>query len=612
VIENTGGSDLTWSAEALTALPMAVTTASGETGKDQAGTPGSPVISGHGGPDAFGYRWIDSDDPVGPAFDWVDISAVGTPLAFNADDQNLGPVALPFAFSFYGHSFNQVRVCSNGWVSFTSTATTFTNVALPNAVSSTPENLLAVFWDDLDLRPAAGGKVYTHYDGSKFIISYVDVKRLTSGGPYTFQILLYPSGTIDYQYLDMQGTRLNEATVGIQNQTKDVGLTVAFNASYVKNHLRVRFSSAPGWLSLVRLSGVTAAGARDTIPVLFTAVGLADGDYDGAVRIASNDLDEPLTTVPVDLHVGVVAAGFDMNPNALNQASNGKWVAGTILPPNPVTPQAVVAGSVLLQRTVPVAAGAPVEFGTGSVTYKFDRAGLQAVLPAGPSVPVEVIGRFGDDTWFQATDNIKVLRPGMHATNMTIGQPMPEMIPGATPVPLMIVDPVGAMATHFDLWYSADHGETWSTVAENLASREYVWMAPEDEIQEAQLMLIAYDADGVMGWMITNVFEVTGAATAAGDRPLPDRMALRFAGRHPASEARLEMALPKRGTVDARVYDVRGARVSTLASGAFEAGYHPLRWDGRDATGRQADAGVYFIRIASGGHTENLRFVLIH
>jgi hypothetical protein len=316
--------------------------------------------------------------------------------------------------------------------------------------------------------------------------------------------------------------------------------------------------------------------------------------------------------VPVDLHVGVVAAGFDMNPNAISQSSGGRWVEGIILPPSPITPQAVVTSSVLLQRSVPVSAGSPVAYETASVTYKFDRSPLQAVLPLGPSVPVEVIGRFGDDTWFQATDNVKVLRPGVHATNMTITQPMPELVPGSTLVPLAISDPVGYTATHFDLWYSSDNGETWSTVVSNLTSRFYEWMAPADNIEEAQLMLIAYDAEGVMGWMITNAFEVVNGQTAAGDRPLPSQVALKFAGRHPASEARLEMALPKRGTVDARVYDVRGARVSTLASGEFDAGYHPLRWNGRNTEGRPVDAGVYFIRVVSGGQTRNLRFVLVH
>ncbi len=38
------------------------------------------VTKGLGGPDAFGNIWIDSDDPNGPEYLWVDIAATGTSI----------------------------------------------------------------------------------------------------------------------------------------------------------------------------------------------------------------------------------------------------------------------------------------------------------------------------------------------------------------------------------------------------------------------------------------------------------------------------------------------------------------------------------------------------
>ena len=83
-----------------------------------------PGILGTGGPDAFGYTWIDSDEPGGPIFDWVDISGIGTPIVFDPtgykDDGNVGPFPIGFSFNFYGNTFDQFRACTNGWLSFTS------------------------------------------------------------------------------------------------------------------------------------------------------------------------------------------------------------------------------------------------------------------------------------------------------------------------------------------------------------------------------------------------------------------------------------------------------------------------------------------------------------
>jgi subtilisin family serine protease len=302
-ITNNGGSDLDFTVSVE--LFMSGLVEQGvyvEYGKDDIDPMTSgPQTEGTGGPDVFGYTWIDSDEPGGPTFDWVELSGgLGTPIPLNSDDQNLGPYPIGFDFSFYGNTFSEFYACTNGWVSFTSTETKYSNYELPNAGTGVPENLLAVWWDDLKFTTA--GEAYYYYDGTRLIIEYKDVPRIYSGGPYTFEIILYPNGTIIYQYLTMT-PNLESATIGIQNETRDDGLTVVYNAAYMHDNLAIRFAAVPEWLSVQPASGTVPAGETMEMLARFNATDLFGGDYLGAIHIDSNDPNVPRYDVPAHLHV---------------------------------------------------------------------------------------------------------------------------------------------------------------------------------------------------------------------------------------------------------------------------------------------------------------------
>lgn len=59
------------------------------------------------------------------------------------------------------------------------------------------------------------------------------------------------------------------------------------------------------------------------------------------------------------------------------------------------------------------------------------------------------------------------------------------------------------------------------------------------------------------------------------------------------------------------VYDLQGRRIATLAQGEQAAGRHSLSWDGRDSSGRQVAAGVYFVRLESSAVTETRKVTLL-
>ncbi|HIC87928.1 MAG TPA: DUF11 domain-containing protein [Anaerolineae bacterium] len=186
-------------------------------------------------PGDVNYTWIDSDQPGGPEFAWMDISTDGTPISLG-DDAWSGPFPIGFDFPFFGQRFSEFYLSSNGWMSFEQpTSSDPSNEELPS--ESAPANLIAIFWDDLN--PGTGGQVLYRAEAGRLIVSFLGVPRYGSGGPYTFQAILTPDGLIRLQYREMQGTRLDEATIGLQDGTRTQGLTIAYNQDYVHDLLSV-------------------------------------------------------------------------------------------------------------------------------------------------------------------------------------------------------------------------------------------------------------------------------------------------------------------------------------------------------------------------------------
>ncbi|HEX9952283.1 MAG TPA: choice-of-anchor D domain-containing protein [Rubricoccaceae bacterium] len=253
-----------------------------------------------GGPDAFGYSWSDSNEPGGPAFSWADISETGTALPLGDDDSET--VSLPFPFTFYGQPYTDVVVSSNGFLTFAAAgATAFTNQPVPR--TATPSDLIAPFWDDLN--PGSGGTVYAGADSlGRFVVQWDDVVRYGTSDRYTFQAILTPNGSVLFQYLEMQGPLLDQATVGIENAAGDDGLEVAFNAPYVHDGLAVRIGRTPPWLTSVSPSaGTVAPGTTAQVTVTFDASVLEAGLFRDALLLQTNDPDTPALGVPVRLEV---------------------------------------------------------------------------------------------------------------------------------------------------------------------------------------------------------------------------------------------------------------------------------------------------------------------
>ena len=75
--------------------------------------------------------------------------------------------------------------------------------------------------------------------------------------------------------------------------------------------------------------------------------------------------------------------------------------------------------------------------------------------------------------------------------------------------------------------------------------------------------------------------------------------------------AALEYALTSDGDVELSVWSLDGRLVRTVERGWRAAGEHHAAWDGLDASGRRAPAGVYFVRLTSATESRSQRLVML-
>lgn len=77
------------------------------------------------------------------------------------------------------------------------------------------------------------------------------------------------------------------------------------------------------------------------------------------------------------------------------------------------------------------------------------------------------------------------------------------------------------------------------------------------------------------------------------------------------NDARIAFTLAHSTHATLRVLDLSGRAVRTLADGEFGAGRFEATWDGVDASGRTAPAGIYFVTLDAGGHRDAHRMIRI-
>jgi hypothetical protein len=141
-----------------------------------------------------------------------DAAAAASGVAVKLGDDDSRPFTLPFPFPFFGQTYRQIFVNSDGNATFTAGDADSTDRSFGRFTGGLPR--IAPLFTDLDPSQVEQG-VFVTAETGRFVVSWVNVPLYSqsgSGRPETFQMRLFPDGRIEFTWSDVF---VSSAVVGI-------------------------------------------------------------------------------------------------------------------------------------------------------------------------------------------------------------------------------------------------------------------------------------------------------------------------------------------------------------------------------------------------------------
>ena len=199
--------------------------------------------------------------PIGP-YTVLDIPFAPDP--FNSgttvslsDDSQTGTLNIGFPFCFFGNTYNQFWIGSNGWISFSGgQSTSFTSASIPNTATNVPKNCIMSPWQDW--HPGVGGSVkYQVYGNAPFrrlVVSWNIVPMFSCTSTLgTFQIKIYETTNVVETHIQNKPNCTTWAggtgTHGLHNAAGTIGVIIPGRNStqWTTNNEGKRFTPGIQW-----------------------------------------------------------------------------------------------------------------------------------------------------------------------------------------------------------------------------------------------------------------------------------------------------------------------------------------------------------------------------
>jgi hypothetical protein len=194
-----------------------------------------------------------------PVFNWEELDPEeggnGEQLSLGLQDPGhpgeLWHIELPFELKFYGLNYNEITICSNGFIiPGHSDYLNWMNTAIPSSMAYDP--IIAPFWDALIYDD--NSNIFTYHDTSLncFIIQWKNLRTRTNLTPQNFELIIYdqefhPTYTqnnkLKFQYKEITNDDVGQydvhhmnhgeyATVGLQSHDLIDGIEYTFSNQY--------------------------------------------------------------------------------------------------------------------------------------------------------------------------------------------------------------------------------------------------------------------------------------------------------------------------------------------------------------------------------------------
>ena len=199
-----------------------------------------------GGPDAFGYRYVDNQSPDTVVYEWVELC--GDTLARTLPASPWGQwMQLGLGFPYYGSIYDSANVSIHGTITFGQPFGSYFNDCNDQSLSS-----IFAFWDGEAILSGSGGcngdgtEPWIRYRnfGNYAVIEWKRVRLETVSGLATYEVFLFTNGDVKIVFHSTEHTcNSSSATVGIEAFGPTYGLQYSCNSAGIVGGRAIRFVS---------------------------------------------------------------------------------------------------------------------------------------------------------------------------------------------------------------------------------------------------------------------------------------------------------------------------------------------------------------------------------